>query len=439
MLLKVIIFFILAITSNICTANKEGEDSKNDTATNKLVETILSEVRHIFHRKPDIKNVPRYGIISFTPEKNHSTANSKVLRVRVHNTFRKKKYTLNLVPIENNVIIDRATLVWEVKSSWNTPLNYTYSIASFAKEFMLGKFYQDIKMMAILQVFEKDGVTYYDGAIGESKNGQVVRPFPQKWKDEIYSVSPEDHIVYSVGKKNKKATEIIYPKLIIVVDYTLYEALGSVSETIQYVATFWNAVNLKYSVFKKPKVNILLTGIVIVKDSTAAPYIYKAERDAKEKKANVKLANTVLDHGRAYYSKTFMDDTGFRNYDGTILMTASKTRYLGLAYKGEICNKPYSFAYISDFGDYSGVNTAAHELGHLLNFSHDDVKGNENCRELKQKLSPGETIGSVMNSYRQYVNEKMWSNCSRQALEKLVSEKKADCLRSKIREHTRKA
>ncbi|OXU22017.1 hypothetical protein TSAR_008689 [Trichomalopsis sarcophagae] len=435
MLLKVIIFFILA---NVCTANKEGEDSKNDTVSDKLTETILSEVRHIFHRKPDIHNVPLHGVISFTPEKNR-TANSKSLRVRVKNSFRNKEYTLNLVPIENDVILDRVpkTVAWEVESSWNTPLNYTYSIAGFGKEFILGKFYQDIKMMAMLQVFEKDGVTYYDGAIGESKNGQVVRPFPEKWKDEIYSVTPQDHIVYSVGKKNKKATEIIYPKLIIIVDYTLYEALGSVSETIQYVATFWNAVNLKYSVFKKPKVNILLTGIVI--DSTAAPYIYKAERDAKEKKANFKLANTVLDHGRAYYSKKFMDDTGFRNYDGTILMTASKTRYLGLAYKGTICNKPYSFAYIYDVGDYSGVNTAAHELGHLLNFSHDDVEGNENCRELKQKLSPGETIGSVMNSYRQYVNEKMWSNCSRQALEKLVSEKKADCLRSIIREDIRKS
>lgn len=38
-----------------------------------------------------------------------------------------------------------------------------------------------------------------------------------------------------------------------------------ISETIKYVATFWNAVNLKFSKLANPKIKILITGIIIAK------------------------------------------------------------------------------------------------------------------------------------------------------------------------------
>ena len=38
-----------------------------------------------------------------------------------------------------------------------------------------------------------------------------------------------------------------------------------ITETIKYVATFWNAVNLEYSKLKSPPVKIVITGVIISK------------------------------------------------------------------------------------------------------------------------------------------------------------------------------
>ena len=43
-----------------------------------------------------------------------------------------------------------------------------------------------------------------------------------------------------------------------------FRKLGSdVAKTIKYVATFWNKVNQKYLEIESPKVNIMITGIII--------------------------------------------------------------------------------------------------------------------------------------------------------------------------------
>lgn len=45
-----------------------------------------------------------------------------------------------------------------------------------------------------------------------------------------------------------------------------FRTLGQdIAETFRYLATFWNAVNLKYIGFSYPEVKILITGIIIAK------------------------------------------------------------------------------------------------------------------------------------------------------------------------------
>ena len=46
----------------------------------------------------------------------------------------------------------------------------------------------------------------------------------------------------------------------------IFRKLGKdVQETIKYVATFWNAVNLKYSKVESPKIKVIITGLIIAK------------------------------------------------------------------------------------------------------------------------------------------------------------------------------
>lgn len=81
-------------------------------------------------------SVPPHGIISFTPEKN-STSNSKLIRVKVKNSFKNKQYQLNLVPVEHDVISNRVpvTVAWTVESSPDTQQKYKYSVADFVNNY----------------------------------------------------------------------------------------------------------------------------------------------------------------------------------------------------------------------------------------------------------------------------------------------------------------
>lgn len=52
----------------------------------------------------------------------------------------------------------------------------------------------------------------------------------------------------------------------------VFRALGEdVDETLKYVATFWNAVNLKYQELTSPKIKIKVTGIIIEKVIAVRP------------------------------------------------------------------------------------------------------------------------------------------------------------------------
>ena len=119
-----------------------------------------------------------------------------------------------------------------------------------------------------------------------------------------------------------------------------------ITETIKYVATFWNAVNLEYSKLKSPPVKIVITGVIISKvwvlcfffkyvrtidliwidynfphvyqDDTALNYIY----DSRNQTDLSKLNNMqLLSKGGVYFRDHFAKEVDFKNYDSTITMT----------------------------------------------------------------------------------------------------------------------
>lgn len=67
------------------------------------------------------------------------------------------------------------------------------------------------------------------------------------------------------GKREKReAPYIIYPEILVIVDYDGYRLHGGDNVQIKrYFVSFWNGVDLRYKLLKGPRVRISIAGIII--------------------------------------------------------------------------------------------------------------------------------------------------------------------------------
>lgn len=108
----------------------------------------------------------------------------------------------------------------------------------------------------------------------------------------------------------------------------------------------------------------------------------------------------------------------FPKFDSAMAVIAAKLtgRSIGVAYLRNACADLYNVALVGDKGLWN-VETAAHELGHLLGAHHDS--GVTNCTE----------TGYIMGHDRAGLKRYLFSNCSDHLVSKFVQSKAADCLR----------
>ncbi|XP_076748746.1 A disintegrin and metalloproteinase with thrombospondin motifs like [Xylocopa sonorina] len=229
-----------------------------------------------------------------------------------------------------------------------------------------------------------------------------------------------------------KIPDIVYPEVLIVVDYNLYEMLGkNVDQAMQYVVAFWNGVDLRYRVLTNPKIRLNIAGIVVAMDKNAVPYIEDSLVDP-----TLVDADQIL-HGMGNY---FYKENRFpwKIYD--FVMSNTKLNLcikideqlcdpatLGYAYVAGACNRNRTTKFseavgvAEDDGGFSGVLPTAHELGHLLGAHHDGTsKDAANCSADNNNIMSDTLVFSV--------NEFQWSNCSANSFHKFLSEDRAKCL-----------
>ena len=94
---------------------------------------------------------------------------------------------------------------------------------------------------------------------------------------------------------------------------------------------------------------------------------------------------------------------------------------MGKTYTGGVCErdrrtkKTKSVTIVEDDGDFSGLQVATHELGHLLGALHDGYYGATGCSK----------EGNIMSIKRR---GKTWSDCSIYSIRRFLQSKKAYCL-----------
>ena len=237
------------------------------------------------------------------------------------------------------------------------------------------------------------------------------------------------------GRQQQYRVSKVYPEILVMVDFSLYERLSySLADTQNYVISYFNTVNSRFSGLSQPGVELMLVGVVVATSPSSLPYLTTGYDGA------VLDAALALDAMGRYYFPSRPDLPG---HDLVVALTAKDLASFnsrgynpstaGYAYVGGACarnswlGKVSSVAVVEDSGGYSGVLVAAHEIAHLLGVVHDGD------RAPPYLAGPGASScswydGYIMSDYRRDSRSQTWSACSVRQLRHFLTTSHGSCL-----------
>ena len=105
---------------------------------------------------------------------------------------------------------------------------------------------------------------------------------------------------YPRARQAKSIKGKVRPELLVVVDYFLFKKLNfDKDETLKYIVSFFNAVNLRFATINSPKVQLHIAGIIISESKASLSYI----TENIEKGNVIDAASTLHDMGRYFYKE----------------------------------------------------------------------------------------------------------------------------------------
>ncbi|XP_072948406.1 A disintegrin and metalloproteinase with thrombospondin motifs like isoform X2 [Epargyreus clarus] len=237
-------------------------------------------------------------------------------------------------------------------------------------------------------------------------------------------------------RRKREAPYVIYPEILVIVDYDGYRLHGGDNVQIKrYFVSFWNGVDLRYKLLKGPRIRISIAGIIISRGRDATPYL---ERNRVGRDA-IDSAAALTDMGKYLFRERRLPvydiAVAITKYDMCRRRKGGRCTKgtAGFAYVGGACvvnkrlEKVNSVAIIEDTGGFSGIIVAAHEVGHLLGAVHDGSPppsylggpGAEKCRW---------EDGFIMSDLRHTEKGFRWSPCSVQSFHHFLNGDTATCL-----------
>ncbi|XP_057327761.1 A disintegrin and metalloproteinase with thrombospondin motifs like [Microplitis mediator] len=230
---------------------------------------------------------------------------------------------------------------------------------------------------------------------------------------------------------------IIYPEILVIVDYSLYKKLdGNLWKIVPYLLAFWNGVDMRFRSLNNPRVRLNIAKILIAEDRRALTYT----RSYLDNRRNLDARGSINDKKIWLYEQKNV--VPLDSYDIAITMTSDAMYLLpfdnnlsngvpikGLA-SGKACladhrlRRAMNVAIVNDEGAYDGIMAAAHEIGHLLGADHD--YDNKSC---------GPFHGYVMSPYLAYRTTSWnWSPCSQLNFRNFLRSGNGTCLFNKPKE-----
>ncbi|XP_071524490.1 A disintegrin and metalloproteinase with thrombospondin motifs like [Panulirus ornatus] len=238
------------------------------------------------------------------------------------------------------------------------------------------------------------------------------------------------HNVTRSGKSSRDGRGVVSvsPEVYVIVDSKLSAALGSNKKIKKYLSIFWNAVNQRFATMTDPKVNLVISGALMIRNSAKEPFI----TDNVLSQDYIDGTNTLS----AVSDWLFEKRNKLPAYDIAYLMTGKdmadvesgvvRDGLAGIAWKGAACvvamgnKRSFNTAMGEDKGAYyQGVMIAAHEVAHNLGSPHDGNDGAESCSW---------DDGYIMSYVSGKANKLFFSSCSQKLMKEYILTSSADCL-----------
>uniref|UniRef100_A0A0K8RBV9 Putative metalloprotease n=1 Tax=Ixodes ricinus TaxID=34613 RepID=A0A0K8RBV9_IXORI len=316
--------------------------------------------------------------------------------------------------------------------------------------------YHDKKNMAVVQVTEKNGTVEVRGILGERLRiiplPLVARPGNGPIAHKLFEVESsalhgDDYIVSSNSipearaphypprsTKNRTIPDPFLVELQIVADGYHSNRFKNFEEEILYMATIVALVNLRYESSKTPRVIFILTEVTI---GSWRSFLRTISGTDPDDPGNPNQLYTSAKETLPQFAKRYTHAAA----DIVILVTGLQladlingkitTTVKGRAYLEGLCNPKHRFGLIEDVPHtYSGVSTAAHELGHLMGMPHDGDIPSRNVSGVKWlRCSP--QSGYLMAPYLGGDNEGFFTQCSLQHMKVFLTTVSEDCFKFK--------
>ncbi|KAG8035914.1 hypothetical protein G9C98_003040 [Cotesia typhae] len=189
---------------------------------------------------------------------------------------------------------------------------------------------------------------------------------------------PYPYNYYRNLQQDSEIPKVIYPKVLVVVDYQLLINVGE-DKILMYVLHRWNLIDMVYRGFRKPQFKFNIAGIVIPTGPDSLKYVSDSSYYVNNMK-NVDINTSLNSFKRWLFHQNHI--IPISSYDLAITMLSKQTvppfyskrgtiSVNGKAFKGTACATDYyrqevlKVGVVSDAGIYINIITAAHEIGHL--------------------------------------------------------------------------
>ncbi|XP_043470243.1 uncharacterized protein LOC122503677 [Leptopilina heterotoma] len=399
----------------------------------------------------DIQEQPQtydYKVISVKHLIKKRSINELSIKVKLNGTD--KEFVLQCA---RGYFAGKDTRVWEAEIIGD---NFKYTLKEGIMEKVNISFYQDEKTKSVVShTVNKRGISEFNGIINSNVIIHPISHLIRKRRDaKPYSEYENDninnyHVIYKrdissfydhddnneesneiTEDLNLETPDIVYPEILVFVDITLYERFQmDIEKTVAYTLTLFNGADLTYRVMKKPLVRFNIAGIVLCRNQPVPNKPYH-----------------IFPNVSTLFSKFMYNEHQFKmgkDYDIAVLMGSNPdftSGVAGYATVGGACLKSndekeiYSTAIMLDDTLFSGINIAAHELGHLFGSPHDGDSAKRNSNLPGAEACP-EDEGYLMSTRADAKNQYHFSSCSKKVMSHFFSQETAKCLLNNPAEH----